>query len=46
MIETTVAKVVEFMKSSMKSFRYEAIRAYGVNSLQIKIQRVKSILKD
>lgn len=31
--KTTVATVIEFMKSRMKSFVYEAIRVYGINSI-------------
>lgn len=30
---TTVARVIEFMKTMMKTFVYEAVRVYGVNSV-------------
>lgn len=30
---TTVARIIEYMKTKMVSFKYEAVRIYGVNSL-------------
>lgn len=31
--KTTVARIIEFLKRKNKSFNFEAIRAYGVNSI-------------
>ena len=30
---TTVARVIAHMKNTLKIFRYEAVRVYGINSL-------------
>jgi hypothetical protein len=31
--QTTVARIIEHLKSTLKIFNYEAVRAYGINSL-------------
>lgn len=47
--KTTVARIINFLKDQVKVFRFEAIRAYGVNSIGYKSDyrnRTKFIYKE